>query len=226
VELDPAVVDVAQKCFGFVTDDRMKVTVQDGLAYIRSLASSSSSSASDETPAKRHHIIIIDVDSKDVTVGMSCPPQEFVSVDFLQTIKSLLTSPRPDEEQGVLMLNLVSRSQSVCQQVLDDIKQVFPHVIEMQMAEDVNRIVLAFPSVLKRPVQPAQIVECTKRLQNTCPKPWLGDLGLYDFLLESIITSELNGGVEDSSSSGSSGKKGAAAKKKTAAKKKGNKKKK
>ena len=33
---------------------------------------------------------MLDVDSKDATVGMSCPPQPFVQAEFLEKIKSLL----------------------------------------------------------------------------------------------------------------------------------------
>ena len=33
---------------------------------------------------------MLDVDSKDPAVGMSCPPQPFVEREFLETIKSLL----------------------------------------------------------------------------------------------------------------------------------------
>ena len=36
------------------------------------------------------HVIMLDVDSKDVTVGLSCPPQPFVDLTFLQKIKQAL----------------------------------------------------------------------------------------------------------------------------------------
>ena len=34
VELDPSVVEIAQNWFGFVTDERMTVTISDGLEFI------------------------------------------------------------------------------------------------------------------------------------------------------------------------------------------------
>lgn len=37
VELDPAVLDLAQTWFGFQPNDRLKVTLADGLAHITSL---------------------------------------------------------------------------------------------------------------------------------------------------------------------------------------------
>ena len=39
--------------------------------------------------AKRH-VVMLDVDSKDATVGMSCPPEPFVETKFLENIRSLL----------------------------------------------------------------------------------------------------------------------------------------
>ena len=39
--------------------------------------------------AKRH-VVMLDVDSKDATVGMSCPPEPFVETKFLENVRSLL----------------------------------------------------------------------------------------------------------------------------------------
>jgi hypothetical protein len=33
---------------------------------------------------------MLDVDSKDTSIGMSCPPQSFIQENFLQNIRSLL----------------------------------------------------------------------------------------------------------------------------------------
>ena len=44
-------------------------------------------------PARPHYdVIMFDVDSKDPTLGMSCPPPAFVAQLFLQKVKSILTS--------------------------------------------------------------------------------------------------------------------------------------
>ena len=37
-------------------------------------------------------MVIFDVDSKDTSVGMSCPPQAFVDQEFLTQVHALLTS--------------------------------------------------------------------------------------------------------------------------------------
>lgn len=42
-------------------------------------------------PARpRYDVIMFDVDSKDPTLGMSCPPPAFVDQPFLQKVKSIL----------------------------------------------------------------------------------------------------------------------------------------
>lgn len=48
---------------------------------------------------------MFDVDSKDPTLGMSCPPPAFVEQSFLQNVKSILTpegmeNKRLEREEG------------------------------------------------------------------------------------------------------------------------------
>lgn len=40
---------------------------------------------------RAYDVIVFDVDSKDISVGMSCPPQAFVDRIFLTRVHSLLT---------------------------------------------------------------------------------------------------------------------------------------
>lgn len=42
------------------------------------------------TSGLKRDVIMLDVDSKDPSVGMSCPPQAFVEEEFLLNIKKLL----------------------------------------------------------------------------------------------------------------------------------------
>ena len=150
VELDSAIVDVAKGYFSFVEDERMKVTVADGLVRIHELSQSD----------VKQHIIIIDVDSKDVTVGMSCPPKPFVEKEFLETVRRCL------DVDGVLMLNLVCRSASIYEEVINTTQSVFEQVIEMKMEEDVNRIIFCFPQFLRRPISQSDFTQCLSSIQN------------------------------------------------------------
>jgi spermidine synthase len=91
VELDPLVVQVAEAYFGFeqgdlsttraVIVDGLEVCAKDGKATRTELALLEPQSLS---------FLVIGVDSKDKTVGMPCPLAAFCTVDYLQTLKSLL----------------------------------------------------------------------------------------------------------------------------------------
>jgi len=83
VEIDPSMLEVASRWFGFFQSDRMKVHIADGLDYITSLAG--------REGRPRYNVVMFDVDSKDPTLGMSCPPAAFVDQPFLQKVKSILT---------------------------------------------------------------------------------------------------------------------------------------
>ncbi|XP_006942764.2 vesicle-associated membrane protein 4 isoform X2 [Felis catus] len=74
--------EVATQWFGFSQSDRMKVHIADGLDYITSLAG--------REVRPHYSVIMFDVDSKDPTLGMSCPPPAFVDQPFLQKVKSIL----------------------------------------------------------------------------------------------------------------------------------------
>ncbi|XP_005103862.1 eEF1A lysine and N-terminal methyltransferase [Aplysia californica] len=129
VELDPSVVEVARDFFDLVPDDsdRLRVTVADGLDVVRTLASQ----------GEKRDVIIIDVDSKDNSVGLSCPPLAFVEKDFLEAIGSLL-SP-----EGIFLLNLASRDEELGKSVLDRIALTFTSCGSLKLEEDVNTIVYA-----------------------------------------------------------------------------------
>lgn len=53
----------------------------------------------------RYDAVMFDVDSKDLTVGMSCPPPAFVEKPFLQKVKTIL---KPEGRRGALVVPLQS----------------------------------------------------------------------------------------------------------------------
>lgn len=128
VELDPSISDIAKSWFQLKEDERMKVIIQDGLENIRSKESCAT-----------YDVVIFDVDSKDTSVGMSCPPQAFVDQEFLTQVHALLTST------GVFVLNLVCRNTDLRNQVVDDLRAVFPELYSIKIEEEVNEIVFALP---------------------------------------------------------------------------------
>lgn len=127
VELDPAIVRVAQDQFGFKPDDRLTVSTQDGIEFIKDLSMSGQMS-------KRFSVIMLDVDSKDLSSGMSCPPQPFVQNSFLRTLALCL------EDEGMLVLNLVCRDSLLRQQLVKTLKEIWTAVIGYKLEEEVNEI--------------------------------------------------------------------------------------
>ncbi|KAK2384215.1 eEF1A lysine and N-terminal methyltransferase [Trifolium repens] len=157
VELDPVIVDIAREHFSFVEDKRLKVNIADGIQFVRESASSgaaqshsksseslsngsSTTSHAEVVEATKVDIIIIDVDSSDSSSGLACPAPDFLDESFLETVKDRLS------EQGLFVVNLVSRSQAIKDMVLLRMKKVFSHLFCLQHDEDVNEIHFALKS--------------------------------------------------------------------------------
>ncbi|KAF7668517.1 hypothetical protein LDENG_00009010 [Lucifuga dentata] len=168
VELDPVVLEAAKEWFGFRPDDRLIVTLGDGLERI---------SALEKEGGRLFDAIIFDVDSKDTTVGMSCPPAAFVETSFLQKVSRLLT-PR-----GVFMLNLVCRDTVLRKSVLERVHGVFPSVLSRKIEGEVNEVLLCshgknemldsshvIPSFLTQAAKDLQSALCANRAGHN-PSP-------------------------------------------------------
>ncbi|XP_039985558.1 eEF1A lysine and N-terminal methyltransferase [Xiphias gladius] len=127
VELDPVVLEVAKEWFGFRPDDRLTVTLGDGLERI---------SALEKEGGCLFDVIMFDVDNKDSAVGMSCPPAAFVETSILQKVCGLLT-PR-----GIFILNLVCRDSVLRKSVLQRVSSVFPSILSRKIEGEVNEVLL------------------------------------------------------------------------------------
>ncbi|KAM4548941.1 eEF1A lysine and N-terminal methyltransferase isoform 2-T2 [Odontesthes bonariensis] len=127
VELDPVVLEVAKEWFGFQPDDRLTITLGDGLERICAL---------EKEGGRLFDVIMFDVDNKDSSVGMSCPPAAFVEISILQKVCNLLT-PR-----GLFILNLVCRDPALRKSVLERVSGVFPSVLSRKIAEEINEVLL------------------------------------------------------------------------------------
>uniref|UniRef100_A0A0B6ZBE2 Methyltransferase domain-containing protein n=1 Tax=Arion vulgaris TaxID=1028688 RepID=A0A0B6ZBE2_9EUPU len=125
VELDPSVVDIAQNWFDLMPDERLKVHIADGLDFVRELVSS----------GEHRDLVVLDVDSKDHTVGLNCPPLAFVELEFLNTISKLLS------EDGVFILNLASRDESIKKDIIHRIRSTFSMCAYVCLQEDINTVV-------------------------------------------------------------------------------------
>lgn len=125
VELDAAVVQIAERWFGFSRAD-VSVTVGDGLLAFENVSDASAD------------VVVIDVDAKDAGLGMSCPPAAFLEATYLQKVKR---SVRPG---GVCVVNIVARSADEYRRALGNLRAVFDDVRVCQPTDDdVNRVVVA-----------------------------------------------------------------------------------
>lgn len=160
VELDSVVLDIARDYFALKEDTRLKVYVTDGIKYVREIANSelaneatanhglvegkfSVSSRSCTVPLaectslKKTDILIVDVDSSDSSSGLTCPAADFIEESFLLTAKRFLS------EQGLFVINLVSRSSTIKDMVFSRMKLVFTNLFYLQLEEDVNVVIFA-----------------------------------------------------------------------------------
>ncbi|XP_044500497.1 eEF1A lysine and N-terminal methyltransferase [Mangifera indica] len=166
VELDDIVINLARDYFAFTQDRRLKVHVADGIQFVRDITNSVTA---DEVPAlhgnvntsdntihsikgicsasstevggsSRIDVLIIDVDSSNSSSGMTCPAADFVEESFLLTAKNALS------EQGLFIVNLVSRSQAIKDMVISRMKKVFSHLFCLQLEEDVNMVLFGLCS--------------------------------------------------------------------------------
>jgi spermidine synthase len=117
---------VATEYFNLVLDNRMKVEIADGIQFIKDAAAS----------GKKYKAILFDVDSKDTTVGMSCPPKQFLEVSMLKAVAACLA------ENGLFILNLVSRDASLKQKAKDDLNLVFQSIACYAIQDKVNEVVM------------------------------------------------------------------------------------
>jgi hypothetical protein len=132
VELDPAVVQLSQQFFGFLSNsDRLVVSVCDGLDWVKRRSDSDT----------KIDLLMVDVDSKNLSSGLSCPPPAFVEMSFFQSIHSAL-SPG-----GLFLLNLVCRSKSLFDEILNRARSVFKFVHQMSVPDDVNVVVICIGHV-------------------------------------------------------------------------------
>ncbi|KAL6342807.1 hypothetical protein AAG906_016642 [Vitis piasezkii] len=155
VELDPVILNLARNYFGFCEDKHLKVHISDGIQFVREVAADGSSGKHGNNDAQcdaecpssngsctashaeskvisKFDILIIDVDSSDSSSGMTCPAADFVDESFLLTVKDSLS------DQGLFVVNLVSRSRAIKNMVVSRMKAVFSHLFCLQLEEDVN----------------------------------------------------------------------------------------
>ena len=121
VEIDPAIVRVAQDQFSFVPDDRLTVSTTCGLQYVRNTQ-------------EHYDVIMFDVDSKDISSGLSCPPPTFLDTEYLGALSCRLT------KGGMFVLNLVCRDSVLRTEIVAKLTKLWNCVMSYKLEEEVNEI--------------------------------------------------------------------------------------
>lgn len=124
VELDPDIVMIAKKWFGFSENERMNLIVKDGLDFLNE-------------SSKTYDIIVFDIDSKDASNALSCPPDAFIDKAILAKVKEMLC------RDGLFLLNLVCREKEKKSVVVNNICEIFSVVYKMHIVNVVNEILVS-----------------------------------------------------------------------------------
>ncbi|XP_041983193.1 eEF1A lysine and N-terminal methyltransferase homolog [Aricia agestis] len=127
VELDPEMLAVARTYFDLELDDSLKVEVKDGMDFLK-----------DEAAKGTHYRwVLFDMDSKDRSRGLSCPPPQFLTDDALALVTRVL------DDDGQFILNMVCRDNSIRDSTIETLKRHFKYIVTVNLYEEVNEIVLA-----------------------------------------------------------------------------------
>ena len=94
---------------------------------------------------RRSDMIIIDIDAKDHSSGIMFPPASFLDAGYLAAIHTCLCS------DGVLVINLASRSASKYAEALSTIRSVFAQVYVVSVGGDsLNVVIFALPEAREK----------------------------------------------------------------------------
>ncbi|EOY19047.1 S-adenosyl-L-methionine-dependent methyltransferases superfamily protein, putative isoform 2 [Theobroma cacao] len=104
VEADEEVLRVAQKYFGLEDGDFIQICVRDGMELMEKLARGDSYCEGAAHIDPQFDVIMVDLDSSDLSNGVSAPPLEFVRKDVLLAARSLLC------ESGIFVINVIPPS--------------------------------------------------------------------------------------------------------------------
>lgn len=140
VELEGGLVGVAEAWFGLQRDAQLRVDVGDGVARVV------------EGGEETWDAIVVDVDNKDASLGISCPAPAFLEPAFLQACRARLRGGGEEGGSsggGVLAMNVAARSSEMLGGALNALAGTFNggELYEVHPTEqDVNRVIFALRS--------------------------------------------------------------------------------
>ncbi|KAG5896827.1 hypothetical protein JTB14_032068 [Gonioctena quinquepunctata] len=124
IDIDKDMLAIATDWFDFRQNDKLKAKIQDGIIYLKETAEK----------GEKLDAIMFDVDSKDTSIGMSCPPQQFLNEDVLKDVVKIIGNT------GLFIINVVLRDQSLRTTILNSFKSHFEAILSYKLQEDLNEI--------------------------------------------------------------------------------------
>ncbi|KAK7861620.1 hypothetical protein R5R35_010125 [Gryllus longicercus] len=125
VDIDPAMLEVAANYFDLHQDERLAVYIRDGVQFMQQAAEKGT----------KYNVVLFDVDSKNPSLGMSCPPEQFLESTVLHAVKTCIG------DDGFFVLNLVCRNTDLRQHVLGVLKKAFVSVSAFKLEQEVSEII-------------------------------------------------------------------------------------
>ena len=149
-EIDPEVVDVAKKFFGFVEDERMRAHVGDGRQFI------------EKAPQGGYDIIFLDA------FGARDVPKHLTTREFLLAVRRALAP------SGVVVSNVWRPSANpLHDSMIRTHREAFDELFILDVPGDVNNILLALPRT--QPLNRSELTQRARRISTA--KQFRFDLG-------------------------------------------------
>lgn len=163
VDIDPGVVDVAKKFFGFREDSLMKAHVTDGRQFV-------------EKSRQLYDVIFLDA------FGANSIPVSLATQEFLLAVRRAVT---PD---GVVVGNLWDHGiNPLYDSMVRTYQEVFDEIFILKVRDSANRILLALPR--RQPLTRAALTQLARQASIAKQFPFdLGDPVQYGFLDAVAIT--------------------------------------
>lgn len=136
VEEDEVVLEVAKRYFGLENDEFIHLFAEDGIKYVKKLSKNISED-------NKFHAIMVDLDSSDVTMGVSAPPVEFVRKSTLLAARAILC------KEGVLIINVIPSSKLFYERLICEFQEVFEELYEIDIGNGENFVLIATKSIVE-----------------------------------------------------------------------------
>ncbi|CAG9854953.1 unnamed protein product [Phyllotreta striolata] len=169
IDIDEDMLKVAREWFDFKEDDKLKSRIQDGIEWLEDISKK----------GETLDALLFDVDSKDSSIGMSCPPREFLEVNVLRNVAKVIAN------SGLFILNLVVRDNALRPSVLSTLKTHFQSIISYKLQEDLNEIFICS----NKSIQMDDLKEACSELNSFFKKHHISENGVdTDKFMKALVT--------------------------------------